>query len=128
MDKPLNPNCNHICICFDLVPHSISISILQLFPPLPIWLLFLYALTHTLSSHTCNSQDYLIIATFFILYIRDNFFTHVLTYLLLGVSINSLEHLEDFCWIRFSSLKVKVSEIKLQRFSPKLLPILRIKL
>ena len=45
------------------------------------------------------------------MYIRDNFFTHILIYLLPDVCINSLEHLEDFCWIRFSSLKVKVSEI-----------------
>ena len=43
--------------------------------------------------------------------IRDNFFTRVLIYLLPGVCIYSLEHLEDFCWIRFSSLKAKVSEI-----------------
>ena len=34
-----------------------------------------------------------------------------------GVCIKSLGQLEDFCWIRFSSLKVKVSEIKLQRFT-----------
>ena len=36
------------------------------------------------------------------------FFTCVSTYLLPGVCIYSLEHLEDFCWIRFSLLKVKV--------------------
>ena len=35
-------------------------------------------------------------------YARDNFFTRVLTYLLPGACINSLEHLKDFCWIRFS--------------------------
>ena len=29
--------------------------------------------------------------------VRDNFFTRVLTYLLPGVCINSLEHLEHFC-------------------------------
>ena len=40
-----------------------------------------------------------------------NFFTHVLIYLLPGICIYFLEHLEDFCWIRFSSLKVKGSEI-----------------
>ena len=49
-------------------------------------------------------------------YIRDNFFTRVLTYLLPGVCINSLEHLEDFCLIRFSSLKI-CSEIVILRIS-----------
>ena len=48
------------------------------------------------------------------MYVRDNFFTRVLTYLFPGVCINSLEHLKVFCWIRFSLLKVKVSKIKLQ--------------
>ena len=31
------------------------------------------------------------------IYIRDNFFTRVLIYLLPGVCIYSLEHLKDFC-------------------------------
>ena len=44
------------------------------------------------------------------------FFSRVLlTYLLPGVCNYSLEHLEDFCSIRFSSLKVKVSEIQLSK-------------
>ena len=33
-------------------------------------------------------------------YIRDNFFTRVLTYLLPGVCIYSLEHLKDLCFFR----------------------------
>ena len=36
------------------------------------------------------------------------FFTRVLIYLLPGICIYSLEHLKDFCWTRFSSLKVKI--------------------
>ena len=43
--------------------------------------------------------------------VEITFFTRVLIYFLPGVCIYSLEHLEDFCCIRFSLLKVKVSEI-----------------
>ena len=46
---------------------------------------------------------------------RDNFFTHILKYLLPAPWIHYLEHLEDFYGIRFFFVKVKVSRISLQR-------------
>ena len=81
----------------------------------------IHATTHWLQLRIrnikCNQLSLLSFAIFLpnkylcSMYIRDNFFTRVLTYLLPGVCINFLEHLEDFCWISFSSLKVKISEI-----------------
>ena len=52
-----------------------------------------------------------ITGTYVLCRLEITFFTPVLIYLLPGGCIYSLEHLEDFCWIRFSSFKVKVSEI-----------------
>ena len=49
-------------------------------------------------------------------YIRDNFFTLILIYILPAVCIDSLDDLKDFYGIRSFFNKVKVLEISLQRF------------
>ena len=50
------------------------------------------------------------------IWVRDNFFTLILKYLLPAPCIDSLDNLKDFYGIRFFFNKVKIIEISLQRF------------